>query len=64
LSCSLLIQERVRYIQFGGGDGDGGGECDGGRKFEVFIGIRGLNVIVVDRELLRAMASDCESFVE
>jgi hypothetical protein len=25
---------------------------------------RGVNVIVVERELLRAMASDCDSFVE
>jgi hypothetical protein len=27
-------------------------------------GRRGLNVIVVERELLRAMKSDCDSFVE
>jgi hypothetical protein len=62
--CLLLIQERVCYLQFGCGDDDGGGECDGGRKLEVFIGKKDLNFIVADRELLRAMASDCESFVE
>jgi hypothetical protein len=27
-------------------------------------GKRGLNVIVVERELLRAMESDCDSFIE
>jgi hypothetical protein len=56
LWCSRLIQEGVCDLQGGCGDGEGCGGQEGGHNLEV-------NVIVVERELLRAMESDCDSFV-
>jgi hypothetical protein len=41
LSCSLLMQDRVRHLQLGCGDDGGGGGYDGSRKLEVFIGKKG-----------------------
>jgi hypothetical protein len=37
-------RERVRYLQFGCGDDDGGGEYDDGRKLKVFIGKKGVEL--------------------